>query len=152
MRRCCQLCWRWADGRMVSQVGRLQQLIERSRLIRDRATLALKIPIKSLTVFHSDPSYLEDVATLKYQRPQPGPTLNLPPSPPSPGSTLCPRPTSSTSSLSSTTVILHHGRSLDYSSLRVRCVSYGPTEHGATGTVVGPTCQVRFPLLRVRQR
>lgn len=48
------------------RVNRMQNIIELGRVSRERRTIGLKTPLKSLIVIHSDPLYLEDVQTLEY--------------------------------------------------------------------------------------
>jgi isoleucyl-tRNA synthetase len=47
------------------QVGRMQRVIELGRLSRERRTVSLKTPLKTLVVIHPDPVYLEDVRSLE---------------------------------------------------------------------------------------
>ncbi|KAF9010556.1 tRNA synthetases class I-domain-containing protein [Cyathus striatus] len=53
------------DADIERQVQRMQAVIELSRNIRERNNLSLKVPLKELLVFHSDPAYLEDVKPLQ---------------------------------------------------------------------------------------
>ncbi|KAK6587132.1 hypothetical protein PZA11_000422 [Diplocarpon coronariae] len=46
------------------RVGRMQKVIELARVSRERRTIGLKTPLKSLVVIHPDPEYLEDVRSL----------------------------------------------------------------------------------------
>ncbi|XMA16921.1 hypothetical protein WAI453_009712 [Rhynchosporium graminicola] len=47
------------------RVGRMQRVIELARVSRERRTIGLKTPLKSLVVIHPDPVYLEDVRSLE---------------------------------------------------------------------------------------
>ncbi|KAH7397744.1 tRNA synthetases class I-domain-containing protein [Cadophora sp. MPI-SDFR-AT-0126] len=47
------------------RVGRMQRVIELARVSRERRTIGLKTPLKSLIVIHPDPVYLEDVRSLE---------------------------------------------------------------------------------------
>lgn len=53
------------DQEIERRVGRMQRVIELGRLSRDRRTVSLKTPLKSLVVIHPDPGYLEDVRSLE---------------------------------------------------------------------------------------
>lgn len=53
------------DAEIERRVGRMQRVIELARLSRDRRTVSLKTPLKSLVVIHPDPVYLEDVRSLE---------------------------------------------------------------------------------------
>ena len=47
------------------RVGRMQRVIELARVSRERRTVGLKTPLKTLIVIHADPVYLEDVRSLE---------------------------------------------------------------------------------------
>ncbi|KAH8677731.1 tRNA synthetases class I-domain-containing protein [Xylariales sp. PMI_506] len=47
------------------QVGRMQRVIELARLSRERRTLGLKTPLKTLVVIHRSQEYLDDVKSLE---------------------------------------------------------------------------------------
>lgn len=47
------------------RVQRMQKVIELARYSRERRTIGLKQPLKTLIVIHHDPQYLEDVESLK---------------------------------------------------------------------------------------
>lgn len=47
------------------RVGRMQKVIELARIARERRTIGLKTPLKTLIVIHPDPVYLEDVRSLE---------------------------------------------------------------------------------------
>ncbi|TAQ89310.1 hypothetical protein B7494_g2376 [Chlorociboria aeruginascens] len=47
------------------RVGRMQRVIELARVSRERRTIGLKTPLKTLVVIHADPVYLEDVGSLE---------------------------------------------------------------------------------------
>ncbi|KAH0372500.1 isoleucyl-tRNA synthetase, partial [Aureobasidium melanogenum] len=53
------------DEVVERRVKRMQVVIEQGRLCRERRTVSLKTPLKSLVVIHSDPQYLEDVKSLE---------------------------------------------------------------------------------------
>lgn len=53
------------DAEIERRVGRMQRVIELARLSRDRRTVSLKTPLKTLIVIHPDPVYLEDVRSLE---------------------------------------------------------------------------------------
>jgi isoleucyl-tRNA synthetase len=53
------------DPVIERQVQRLKAVIELGRIIRDRKTLPIKVPLKELVLFHHDPEYLEDVKSLE---------------------------------------------------------------------------------------
>ena len=53
------------DPVVERRVSRMQKVIESGRLCRDRRTISLKTPLKSLVVLHQDEEYLEDVRTLQ---------------------------------------------------------------------------------------
>lgn len=46
-------------------MSRMQKVIELARLSRERRTIGLKTPLKTLVVIHADPQYLEDVKSLE---------------------------------------------------------------------------------------
>jgi isoleucyl-tRNA synthetase len=47
------------------RVGRMQRVIELARVSRERRTIGLKTPLKTLVIIHPDPVYLEDVRSLE---------------------------------------------------------------------------------------
>lgn len=47
------------------RVGRMQRVIELARVSRERRTIGLKTPLKSLVIIHADPVYLEDIRSLE---------------------------------------------------------------------------------------
>lgn len=47
------------------RVGRMQRVIELTRVSRERRTVGLKTALKTLVVVHSDPQYLEDLRSLQ---------------------------------------------------------------------------------------
>ncbi|GAB7337815.1 hypothetical protein MBLNU457_4221t2 [Dothideomycetes sp. NU457] len=53
------------DDDVERRVKRMQTVIEQGRLARDRRTVSLKTPLKSLIVIHSDQQYLDDVRSLE---------------------------------------------------------------------------------------
>ena len=53
------------DDEVERRVKRMQTVIEQGRLARDRRTVSLKTPLKSLIVIHSDQQYLDDVRSLE---------------------------------------------------------------------------------------
>ncbi|CAH2354535.1 isoleucine--tRNA ligase, cytoplasmic [[Candida] railenensis] len=53
------------DEKIEIAVGRMQKVIDLGRNIRESKTISLKTPLKELIILHSDPSYLEDVESLK---------------------------------------------------------------------------------------
>jgi isoleucyl-tRNA synthetase len=53
------------DPVIERQVQRLKAVIELGRIIRDRKTLPIKVPLKELVLFHPDPEYLSDVKSLE---------------------------------------------------------------------------------------
>jgi isoleucyl-tRNA synthetase len=53
------------DAEMERRVGRMQRVIELARVSRERRTVGLKTPLKSLVVIHPNPVYLEDVRSLE---------------------------------------------------------------------------------------
>lgn len=53
------------DAEIERRVGRMQRVIELARVSRERRTVGLKTPLKTLIVIHSDPVYLEDVRSLE---------------------------------------------------------------------------------------
>jgi len=53
------------DPEVERRVGRMQRVIELARVSRERRTIGLKTPLKSLVVIHPDPQYLEDVKSLE---------------------------------------------------------------------------------------
>ncbi|KKY17007.1 putative isoleucyl-trna synthetase [Phaeomoniella chlamydospora] len=52
------------DDTVERRVGRMQRVIELGRISRERRTIGLKTPLKTLIVIHNDPQYLEDVKSL----------------------------------------------------------------------------------------
>lgn len=53
------------DTTVERRVTRMQKVIELGRICRDRRTVSLKTPLKTLVVLHQDPEFLEDVRTLE---------------------------------------------------------------------------------------
>lgn len=53
------------DAVIERRVARMQRVIELARVSRERRTLGLKTPLKTLVVLHHDPQYLEDVKSLE---------------------------------------------------------------------------------------
>ncbi|CAG7981297.1 unnamed protein product [Penicillium salamii] len=53
------------DATVERRVSRMQKVIELGRLSRERRTIGLKTPLKSLVVIHNDPVYLDDVKSLE---------------------------------------------------------------------------------------
>lgn len=53
------------DTVVERRVSRMQKVIELGRLCRDRKTVSLKTPLKTLVVLHQDPEFLDDVRTLE---------------------------------------------------------------------------------------
>ncbi|KAI4216243.1 MAG: hypothetical protein LQ351_001253 [Letrouitia transgressa] len=53
------------DETIERQVGRMQRVIELGRVSRERRTIGLKQPLKSLIVIHPSQEYLEDVRSLQ---------------------------------------------------------------------------------------
>jgi isoleucyl-tRNA synthetase len=53
------------DPVVERRVSRMQKVIELGRLARERRTLSLKTPLKTLVVLHQDQQYLDDVKTLE---------------------------------------------------------------------------------------
>jgi isoleucyl-tRNA synthetase len=53
------------DEVVERRVGRMQKVIELGRICRDRRTVSLKTPLKTLVVLHQDPEFLEDIRTLE---------------------------------------------------------------------------------------
>jgi isoleucyl-tRNA synthetase len=53
------------DDVIERRIGRMQRVIELTRVSRERRTLGLKTPLKTLIVIHRDEVYLEDVKTLE---------------------------------------------------------------------------------------
>ncbi len=53
------------DVEIERRVGRMQRVIELARVSRERRTVGLKTPLKTLVVIHADPLYLEDVRSLE---------------------------------------------------------------------------------------
>ncbi|KAL8823884.1 MAG: hypothetical protein Q9191_005470 [Dirinaria sp. TL-2023a] len=53
------------DEGIERQVGRMQRVIELGRVSRERRTIGLKQPLKTLIVIHPDKSYLADVRSLE---------------------------------------------------------------------------------------
>lgn len=53
------------DEEVERRVGRMQRVIELARVSRERRTIGLKQPLKTLVVIHPDPQYLEDVKSLE---------------------------------------------------------------------------------------
>lgn len=53
------------DTEVERRVGRMQRVIELARVSRERRTIGLKTPLKTLIVIHKDPVYLEDIRSLE---------------------------------------------------------------------------------------
>jgi isoleucyl-tRNA synthetase len=53
------------DIEIERRVSRMQRIIELARVSRERRTVGLKTPLKTLIVIHPDPVYLEDVKSLE---------------------------------------------------------------------------------------
>ncbi|KAK5125947.1 hypothetical protein LTR85_011302 [Meristemomyces frigidus] len=53
------------DPTVERRVSRMQKVIELGRLSRDRRTISLKTPLKTLVVLHQDQQWLDDVRTLE---------------------------------------------------------------------------------------
>lgn len=53
------------DPEIERRVGRMQKVIELARVSRERRTIGLKTPLKTLIVIHHDPVYLADVRSLE---------------------------------------------------------------------------------------
>nr|POE53559.1 isoleucine--trna ligase, cytoplasmic [Quercus suber] len=53
------------DTVVERRVSRMQKVIELGRISRDRRTVSLKTPLKTLVVLNQDPEFLEDVRTLE---------------------------------------------------------------------------------------
>lgn len=53
------------DPEVVRRVGRMQRVIELGRVSRERRTIGLKTPLKTLVVIHYDQQYLDDVKSLE---------------------------------------------------------------------------------------
>ncbi|KAL1978204.1 hypothetical protein VTN31DRAFT_1063 [Thermomyces dupontii] len=53
------------DEAVERRVSRMQKVIELGRVSRERRSLGLKTPLKSMVVIHPDPQYLEDVRSLE---------------------------------------------------------------------------------------
>lgn len=53
------------DAEVERRVGRMQRVIELGRVSRERRTIGLKQPLKTLVVIHPDQTYLSDVRSLK---------------------------------------------------------------------------------------
>ncbi|KFA78228.1 hypothetical protein S40288_02651 [Stachybotrys chartarum IBT 40288] len=53
------------DAEVERRVGRMQKVIELARISRERRTIGLKTPLKTLVVLHYDKQYLDDVKSLE---------------------------------------------------------------------------------------
>ncbi|AET39698.1 isoleucine--tRNA ligase ILS1 Ecym_4677 [Eremothecium cymbalariae DBVPG len=53
------------DEKIEKAVSRMQSVIELGRNIREKKTISLKTPLKSLVILHSDEDYLNDIESLK---------------------------------------------------------------------------------------
>ncbi|KAK5997382.1 Isoleucyl-tRNA synthetase [Cladobotryum mycophilum] len=53
------------DAQVERQVGRMQRVIELARVSRERRTIGLKTPLRTLVVIHHDKEYIEDVRSLE---------------------------------------------------------------------------------------
>ena len=52
------------DSEIERRVSRMQRVIDLARVSRERRTIGLKTPLKTLVVIHHDPTYLDDVKSL----------------------------------------------------------------------------------------
>ena len=55
------------DEVIERQISRMQRIIEMGRVSRERRTIGLKTPLRSLVVIHSNSEYLEDIGKLETQ-------------------------------------------------------------------------------------
>jgi len=53
------------DPEIERRVGRMQRVIELVRVSRERRTIGLKTPLKTLVIIHADKQYLDDVKSLE---------------------------------------------------------------------------------------
>ncbi|EQK99547.1 hypothetical protein G6O67_005705 [Ophiocordyceps sinensis] len=53
------------DAQVERRVSRMQRVIDLGRVSRERRSIGLKTPLKSLVVIHNDPQYLDDVKSLQ---------------------------------------------------------------------------------------
>ncbi|KAF4621094.1 hypothetical protein D9613_000448 [Agrocybe pediades] len=53
------------DAEIERKVQRMQAVIDLGRNVRERNNISLKVPLKELLVFHTDPAYLDDVKPLQ---------------------------------------------------------------------------------------
>jgi isoleucyl-tRNA synthetase len=53
------------DVEVERRVGRMQRVIELARVSRERRTVGLKQPLKTLIVIHADKTYLDDIRSLE---------------------------------------------------------------------------------------
>lgn len=53
------------DTEVERRVSRMQRVIELSRVSRERRTIGLKTPLKTLVIIHHDAQYLEDIKSLE---------------------------------------------------------------------------------------
>ncbi|KAF8160771.1 tRNA synthetases class I-domain-containing protein [Crassisporium funariophilum] len=53
------------DAEIERKIQRMQAVIDLTRNIRERNNISLKVPLKELLVFHTDPEYLADVKPLQ---------------------------------------------------------------------------------------
>ena len=53
------------DEAVERRVGRMQKVIELTRQSRDRVTIGLKQPLKTLVIIHKDQQYLDDIKSLE---------------------------------------------------------------------------------------
>lgn len=53
------------DAEIERRVGRMQRVIELARVSRERRTIGLKTPLKTLVVIHPDSQYLNDIQSLE---------------------------------------------------------------------------------------
>lgn len=53
------------DHRIETAVARMQRVIELGRVIREKESISLKTPLKTLVVLHHNPEYLEDIGALR---------------------------------------------------------------------------------------
>ena len=53
------------DASIERRVSRMQTVIDLGRVSRERRTIGLKTPLKTMVVIHTDPQYLEDIKSLE---------------------------------------------------------------------------------------
>ncbi|KAF1986155.1 hypothetical protein K402DRAFT_394010 [Aulographum hederae CBS 113979] len=54
------------DDAVVQKITRMQSVINLARVCRERRTIGLKIPLKTLVVIHSDPAFIADIKAMEY--------------------------------------------------------------------------------------